>query len=394
MQRRPFLIAGVGLLAIAGAVAVAYRSNDSAPPPRATGPQEVIGAQWLRPVGTEAAFVGDKECRDCHPREFNSHEATPHARTVKAISAGQSRPEFGDPNGVEDPTHGLLYTVQTDAGKHWIMAYDGEKAQRGAPGWAFGSGTNAHTYMSRGANGFIEYRISYYPKAKEWNFTPGHGPNDPLAFPLGLATTELGAASCFGCHSTVLVGTPERLDLEHSRLNIGCESCHGASRAHVESARKAAVTQANAAQLRVPILPARPTGEAQIRMCASCHRSGMSLPVDDSGVEKQLARFAGTALMRSRCYTESGGKLACSSCHDPHAPVSRSPRSYDAACGSCHSPPAGVPCSRKKSSDCVSCHLPEQSIARKLPLRFHNHWIRRTIPLAEQRATALPTASR
>ena len=92
--------------------------------------------------------------------------------------------------------------------------------------------------------------------------------------------------------------------------------------------------------------------------------------------ESQIARFPGAALMRSACYTQSEGRLTCSTCHNPHERASTEPRSYDASCGKCHTPAAKNLCKAGKTELCVTCHMPKQQIARKLPLEFHNHWIK------------------
>lgn len=391
MRRRVVLLAGsvmVGV-AVAGAVALLSGEKETAPAPGAAppSPQEEIGTRWLRAPGTESEFAGNAACQTCHPKEFRWHAGTPHARTLHPLAPGTARPEFADPNGVADPTHKLAYTTLAEDGKSWVVVSDGDKAQRGRPDWVFGSGTHAWTYVSRGGNGFVEYRISYYPETKEWNFTPGQGPDDPLAFSLGQVSSDLGAAACFGCHSTVLVGTKERLDLDRSVLNVGCESCHGAAKAHVESAKEYA--EARKAHPEAPpspaslVRPPKPRGEEQVRMCSRCHRQPIDAPEGHPDVEKDLPRFAGAALVRSACFKQSGGKLACTNCHNPHQPASKDASHYDRACLSCHTKPHGNPCLVGETARCASCHMPEVKIARKLPLRFHNHWIRRTAAAAE-----------
>jgi len=54
-------------------------------------------------------------------------------------------------------------------------------------------------------------------------------------------------------------------------------------------------------------------------------------------------------LEQSRCFRESGGKLSCLSCHDPHK---RTP-DVKPVCMSCHTN------AHRASEDCVSCHMPK-----------------------------------
>lgn len=355
-------------------VSLACGPRPQQPPSTVAHPIEAVGSQWLRPVGSEAAYAGNESCRPCHPAEFDGHASSPHARTVHAIAPGEARPEFHQAVTVADGQNGLSYSIVPE-GEGGVLEARGEgREERGGPSWVFGSGTHAWTYLREEGRNFVELRLSYYPPAREWNFTPGQGPANPLGVLLGQQYSPLGAAACFGCHSTVLVGAPAGLALERSILNVGCESCHGPARGHVESALAD----------RLPlVLPRHPRGKDQMQTCGACHR----LPtVGEPGpmMESQLARFAGPALMRSRCYLESGGRLTCTTCHDPHRPASRSGVFYDAKCGSCHDPAAGKGCTAGRRAACVSCHMPKQKVARKLPLVFHNHWIRKELPPEEQ----------
>lgn len=347
------------------------------PPPAASAPApltppELVGRQWLKPVGTEVDYVGDGACKPCHAREFESHSLTPHARTVRRLARDEKLAEFHSRVELVDEAAQAVYRLQPAGDANRLVAFRPDKTERVVPHWLFGSGTHAQTYVAEGPERYIELRLSYYPPVKKWNLTPGQARIDATQTALGQVYTPLGVASCFGCHSTVLVGTPEKLDFQRSLLNVGCESCHGGGRAHVESALKLAKGEKLAALLR----PEAPRGEKVMELCGSCHRSLENFQDGDPRLESQLARFPGAALMRSRCYTQSNGQLDCSSCHNPHQRASTDPKSYDAACGKCHIRAEHTACTAGKTERCVSCHMPKQSIARKLPLAFHNHWIK------------------
>lgn len=384
MRARPLSLSLAAFGAVAGLVGASLScAPRPAAPPEPPHPAEAVGRQWLKPVGAEAEYAGNEACRSCHSAEFEGHASSPHSRTVHRIAPDEPRPEFHQPVTVTDRQNGLSYSIVPE-GPAGVLVARGEKGeQRGGPTWAFGSGTHAWTYLREEGKRFTELRLSYYPKTREWNFTPGQGPANPLGVLLGQQYAPLGAAACFGCHSTVLVGTPDGLELGRSLLDVGCESCHGPARRHVESAT---------AGERPMVTPQSPAGGDQMKTCGACHRTptvGEPSPM----MESQLARFAGPALMRSRCYLESGGRLTCTTCHDPHRPASRSAVFYDAKCGGCHDPAAGKGCSAGRRKDCVSCHMPKQKIARKLPLIFHNHWIRKTLPPEEEIMRELARAS-
>jgi len=372
MKSRAIWITCVSVAVVAALVLFALSTQEIGPRPLT--PQEAVGQQWLKAPGAETAFAGDAACRECHAAEFKTHSRSPHARTVKRLGSGEKRSEFLTTGQVEDPQGGVVYTTSSSALEGVIMARTGDKTTQGSPHWVFGSGTQAWSYLGEREGGFLEYRVSYYPPAKTWTFTPGRGPQDPPTEPLGHHYNHLEAAACFGCHSTALIGSKQRLELGRSLLNVGCESCHGAARAHVESAKQLAVKASGASGTLVK--PAALKGQAITEKCGACHRLPPNGEARDEVIEAQLARFPGAALVRSRCFKESAGKLTCVTCHNPHQQASREPTSYDRACLSCHTPPRGEPCAKEKTSRCVSCHMPVQQIARRLPLRFHNHWIR------------------
>ncbi|HEX3583094.1 MAG TPA: tetratricopeptide repeat protein, partial [Thermoanaerobaculia bacterium] len=54
-------------------------------------------------------------------------------------------------------------------------------------------------------------------------------------------------------------------------------------------------------------------------------------------------------LEQSRCFRESGGKLSCLSCHDPHKKTA----DVKPVCMSCHAK------AHRASEDCVACHMPK-----------------------------------
>ncbi|MBV9470903.1 MAG: hypothetical protein JO316_09180 [Abitibacteriaceae bacterium] len=349
----------------------------------APDPQGQVGAGWIKPVGSEVAYVGNATCQPCHPHEFQLYNASPHSRTVQMIPVGQERPEFVAAQTVRDDRNGILYSVRKGAGQNQIVATTGATSETDTARWIFGSGNHAWTYLSQHGPQFRQLKITYYPPSRTWNFTPGSGPGEGTAEALGDAYTPVQAAACFGCHSTVLTGTRKSLDLEHSRLNVGCESCHGPGRSHVESVQGGATangTTANGSQAAEAALVTPPlhNGPQIMQLCGLCHRMPVASGHENALGETLLARFPGVALVRSRCFTASAGKLSCITCHNPHESTKEQQlSSFEAKCLSCHTAPHGKPCARGETTNCITCHMPEEAIARKIPLRFHNHWIRK-----------------
>lgn len=355
------------------ALALIRMSHQSAP----LDPQARIGFRWIRQSGTETAYVGSQACRSCHLQEYQRYVGSPHARTLRQILPGEKAPEFESAQTVSDEMNGVFYAVRQRDGENQVVADTGSTRDVASARWAFGSGTRARAYLSQNDDRFLQLRISYYASVRTWSFTLGDGPGTTFHGALGQPFTPVQAAACFGCHSTVLVGTREHLDLAHSHLNVGCETCHGPCRKHVESAG-GTPAERGAGSAEAIVLPPTHTGPEIMHLCQTCHREPGDISVQYAGNESYLARFPGAALPRSRCFTESAGKLSCITCHDPHQGTGQqSLASFVHTCLSCHTAPHGKPCTLGKTSNCISCHMPAESITRKLPLQYHNHWIRK-----------------
>jgi predicted CXXCH cytochrome family protein len=97
-------------------------------------------------------------------------------------------------------------------------------------------------------------------------------------------------------------------------------------------------------------------------------------------------RFEGVSsvyrLRQSRCFLQSGGKLECASCHDPHS-IPRGEeavRRYSSVCQQCHTAPphpAGVTATR---ADCVTCHMPKRRSDDAPHIIMTDHLIQRRAP--------------
>ncbi len=71
---------------------------------------------------------------------------------------------------------------------------------------------------------------------------------------------------------------------------------------------------------------------------------------------------------QSKCFLQSGGKLSCNTCHNPHE---NAKPAANEKCSGCHGAPKHKVVVAKQS--CVACHMP---VVKPSPLLgFSNHWI-------------------
>jgi len=318
-------------------------------------------------------FIGSKACETCHADAARAHDTSMHAHTLALASDHPSAKHFDTNQEVKDPALAVKYTFRTEAGKPLLRVARTPTgpSEELMPRYVIGSGYHGYTYLFEREDRYLESRLSYYPPAKRWTWTPGQEQQTPFRAPMGRLLEAGEAFSCFICHSTTLVHEGETPRPEKSIFNVGCERCHGAGREHAESARNG--------QKAGSIFRFRDaSADTIMRLCGECHRSPQSIPEEELETSVDLPRFAGTALGASKCYQKSGGKLSCVSCHDPHAGVSRSATSYEKVCISCHNGQSAAqkPCPVKPKSGCIPCHMPPQSLGDPEEVKFHNHWIR------------------
>jgi predicted CXXCH cytochrome family protein len=196
-------------------------------------------------------------------------------------------------------------------------------------------------------------------------FSPGFRKEQPAdeEDELGRTLSPSFEARCLSCH-----GKPGTLGAGKAG-GVQCESCHGPALAHVESFRGGKT----GAQM---VLPASLKGAASMEVCAQCH-SGLATNAHiDPMPEDVLVSSQVLALRNSECFIQSGEKLLCTSCHNPHEDSARVAQRSVAVCLQCHSlsvPQHAAICPKNRTEGCVGCHMPGVQSDSFL---LTDHWIR------------------
>jgi hypothetical protein len=189
--------------------------------------------------------------------------------------------------------------------------------------------------------------------------------------------------------------TREGFDGRHFvEVGIGCESCHGGAREHVQNVRVRPTFEP-----RSPLFSVRPpeglSDEALRvqrinRACARCHQvlfSGYPWTWEGGG-RKASPGGSNINSGEARDFLLGGcaSAMSCADCHDPHAPDNETKMAAlegeqgDRICTKCHTKyaakaavkahthhdPAGV------GARCLSCHMPKKNMSLDLGLtRYH-----------------------
>jgi hypothetical protein len=142
---------------------------------------------------------------------------------------------------------------------------------------------------------------------------------------------------------------------------IGCERCHGPGSNHI------AAIEADMKD-RAIVNVGRASAETISNDCIQCHIVGDAAEIRKTPTDPGWVRSAGLTFTFSRCYTESGGRFSCLTCHDPHRDSPHEATFYEAKCLECHAPrgEAGKGatggdsvCKVNATRDCLKCHMPK-----------------------------------
>ena len=312
------------------------------------------------------------------------------------------RPEFRDSHGA------FSYTVGRDASGYYFDFRQQGKAPQPIEGrrrldYFVGSGTAARSYLLSAAGGFLyEAPVSYYNRSASWDSAPGIA---DLEYPY---LTRPILPGCLQCHSSGIrriAGTQNAYaSPPFSEGGVACERCHGPGSEHIASGKPM-------------VNPAKLTAAARDSICEQCHLSG-EIRVPKTGKEEPVlnpgdllsdaltvfVRSGSEAQLRvtshvenlaqSACKRNSGDKLWCGSCHDPHSVPSASEKAgyFRGKCLSCHqtsscNAPQAV---RQANGDnCIACHMPRNPTSDVDHVVFTDH----AIPRRPNSVSVSPQAS-
>jgi len=328
------------------------------------------------PVAQLTKYAGNDACAVCHEKLFQSHAKSQHARAMARVTAQNQGALFHAPSDVPDPKRKILYRTGVIGDRCVLAAFSENGAQSIAEAeYGFGSGRHCITYLGRQAGTPLELRLTYYADHKRWAFSPGQqlaSRRAGIGMETGVIKTAETIEGCFVCHSTVIAKEDDRLLPETMMMGVGCETCHGPGKAHIEAKQH---SDPRSLLVNLKKLSGQ---QISIRVCGQCHRSPVTEDLADSFNKSQLPRLQGLALSQSRCFTQSKGELSCLTCHDVHDQTPRPLSFHNARCISCHDAASAdhPACPKAPTGNCVSCHMPAQTVGMPFDLRYRNHWIK------------------
>ena len=351
----------------------------------------------------EEGYVGSDACKDCHKDLYTSYARHSMARTglrklstldtkwlARIFDAGSSKP-------VTHARSGFSYRPVRKGSDYFVeeRLVDGDGVA--IETWlqpvthAYSAGSYGMAFFFQQGAHFFQVPLDYYAGAARWDMDPAYvDGNVRFAKPM--------RAFCISCHTDYpkrRAGTDD-VFLDPLPAGVGCERCHGPGAKHVQTLRAADIVN-----------PGRLPDARQLDVCVQCHESNHSTLRADRGefsfrpgepVSGYRVNFVGEPaepdrfillahperMVQSACWKASGGKLVCTSCHDPHKSSFDQPASWwDDKCKACH---ADKPCTETqqaraaKNDHCITCHMRTGPPTSPTLVTITDHWIQRRPP--------------
>jgi hypothetical protein len=360
-----------------------------------------FGAKGAEPVGSQL-------CASCHAGIYRSFMRTQMAQSSGRVGTQEPKEQFDRPE-FRDGEGAFAYTVGQDASGYFF-----DFRQQGKPGasrpiegrrrldYFVGSGSAARSYITN-VDGFLyEAPVAYFRNLASWKPAPGIA---QLDYPY---LTRPVLPGCLQCHASGIrriEGTQNAYaSPPFSEGGVACERCHGPGSEHIASGKPM-------------VNPAKLAPAARDSICEQCHLSG-EIRVAKRGADDQalvpgnrladlltvFVRVGSGAQLRvtshaenlaqSVCKRNSGEKLWCGTCHDPHSVPDAAERTayFRGKCLTCHQTSS---CSATQSlrqangDNCIACHMPRNPTSDIDHVVFTNH----AIPRRAVSASALPSTN-
>src|SRR5579871_1384389 len=366
-------------------------------------------------------YVDSKVCALCHAQIARTFALTGMGRSFYRLDAAHVVEDFSRGNPFYHQMSDTWYRMDRKDGtvsqRRWRIGPDGREiaVEESSVDYVMGSGNHVRTYLHRTSRGaLIELPLAWYAEnGGVWAMEPGLD-RDSVLPPRTIAY------DCMFCHNAyprILANHDESgaepLYAGDLPEGIDCQRCHGPGGNHVRAAQQGLPAAA------AIVNPARLSADREMEVCLQCHLETTTQPLPHSIVKYGRAPFSyrpgeplanfeiffdrapaseyaggfeiAHSAYRSRqslCFLRSGGKLICTTCHNPHdIPRGESAsQHYNSVCRQCHAETlrASVAAGRHTANTgCIACHMPKRRTQDVIHAVMTDHLIQRRPPAGD-----------
>ena len=343
----------------------------------------------VRPTRATAALPSNpadssaesRRCVLCHPDEVSGYARSAMAHSLRRAGS--------EPSGAV-AAHGSRITIHSSPDGYFQRWENAGETSEYRIEYVIGSGTHAAGYLAEIGGHLFQSPVAFYTARQSYDLAPGYENTADPDF------TRPVSEECVLCHSGRALHVSGTLNQYRqpifTELAISCDRCHGPLERHLADPRAGNIVN-----------PAKLAPAARASVCEQCHLFGVSRvpnpgkqlsdfvpgqpleatftvfhnvlpPGSSAGSFKVISHVEQLAL--SACARNSGGRLWCGTCHDPHNKPVQSAQFYRSRCLSCHT--ASLPSPHpSRESDCVSCHMPRRNAQDGGHTVFTDHRIQR-----------------
>lgn len=357
-------------------------------------------------------------CASCHRDKWETYRRTGMGRSFYRPAPQNMVEDFNSGNTYYHGPSESWFTMLQRGGEYFQRRHQLDSLGREVNvvekriDFVMGSGNHARAYLHRTPAGeIVELPLGWYAeKGGSYAMSPGYDRADHDGFRRRISY------DCMFCHNAYPL-IPAGHDQPLARPvysdplpeGIDCQRCHGSGARHMSLASSGA----GRAQVRAAIVnPARLSPEHQMEICMVCHLEPTSFPLPNALLRYNRGPFffrpgepmgdylltfdhapgtgrddkfeivnAAYRLRRSACFLRSGGKLLCTTCHNPHD-IPRGAAAalhYDRACRQCHAATSA----HNQQQDCAACHMPKRRTEDVVHSLATDHLIQRRRPAGD-----------
>lgn len=346
------------------------------------------------------SFIGSSSCASCHQDAYRDWLKSDHYLAMQTVNDSSVLGDFNQATLFADGVSSRFFKKENAYFIH-TEGPDG-KSQDYQLRYTFGY-YPLQQYLVEFEKGQVQAtRQSWNSRDKTWfQQYPGQRipPHDWLHW---TGNSQNWNTMCASCHSTNFQKNynfeEDSYASRFSEINVACESCHGGGSQHISYVNSDAYKRGEKTPGSKLYYGKAADNRLQVNTCAPCHARKTDISPEPLNSTELLDQMIPELISNEHYFADGQikdedyeygsfaqskmfhNKVKCSDCHNPHSGKLR--KEGNAMCLSCHEPRYDSQAhhfhtGNNKSTECISCHMPEKTYMGNDHRRDHSFRIPR-----------------